>query len=78
MALLYNLPINKTGIINKINTSNSIKERLHSFGLIRGVEIEFIRNSPLGCPRIYSCLNTEIAIRNKTAKLIEITYEEKK
>ena len=78
MSLLYNLPINKIGIIEKINTSDSVKERLHSFGLIKGVEIKYIKNSPLGCPRIYRCLNTMIAIRNKTAKLIEISYEEEK
>ncbi len=72
MALLYNLPIGKTGIIKKINTDEVIKERLHNFGLIMGVEISLVKSSPLGCPRIYRCLNTMIALRNKTAKQIEI------
>ncbi len=72
MNSLYDLPINKTGIINGIKTEEKVKERLHSFGLIKGVEIMPIKNSPLGCPRIYRCLNTTIAIRNKTAKQIEI------
>ncbi|MCK5416658.1 ferrous iron transport protein A [Candidatus Parcubacteria bacterium] len=75
MASLHDLPINKIGIINKINTNDNIRERLHSFGLIDGVAIKPIKNSPLGCPRIYRCLNTNIAIRNKTAKFIEILYE---
>lgn len=70
--VLNDLPINQVGIIQKINTSNIIKERLHSFGLIKGVEIKPIKRSPLGCPRMYRCLNTTIAIRNKTAKQIEI------
>ena len=58
--------------IKKINTDIAIKERLHSFGLIRGVTIKPVKKSPLGCPRIYSCLNTNIAIRNNIAKQIEL------
>lgn len=72
MNFLSDLPINKKGIINGIHTNEAVKERLHSFGLIKGVEITPIKTSPLDCPRIYRCLNTTIAIRNKTAKQIEI------
>lgn len=72
MNLLNDLPLDQTGMINRINTDEKVKERLHSFGLIKGVEITPIKNSPLGCPRLYRCLNTTIAIRNKTAKQIEI------
>ncbi len=75
MISLHDLAIDKVAIIKKINTCQHVKERLHSFGLIKGVEIELIKSSPLACPRIYSCLHTSIAIRNKTAKLIEISYE---
>lgn len=64
--------MNKKAIIKKINIDGAVKERLHSFGLIRGVEIVPIKNSPLACPRIYSCLNTQIAIRNRIAKFIEV------
>lgn len=74
MNLLSNLPIDQVGVINEVHTDEVVKERLHSFGLIKGVEITPIKNSPLGCPRIYRCLNTTIAIRNKTAKQIQI-YE---
>ena len=70
--------MNKSGIIKKINIADNVKERLHSFGLIKGVEIKLIRESPLGCPRVYRCLNTTIALRNKISKFIEIIYEEEK
>ena len=76
--LLNNLAKNKVAIIKKINTTDRVKERLHSFGLIRGMKIKFVRKSPLGCPRIYRCMNTTIALRNKTAKFIEIAYEDEK
>jgi len=75
MVSLYDLKINEVAVIKKINTCEHVKERLHSFGLVRGVKIKLIKSSPLACPKIYSCLNTQIAIRNKTAKLIEILYE---
>ena len=69
---LFELPINKKAAIKKINTDQITKERLHSLGLIKDVEITFIRNAPLGCPKIYKCLNTFIAIRSSIAKKIEI------
>jgi Fe2+ transport system protein FeoA len=75
MVSLYDLAIDKVAIIKKIDTCKHVKERLHSFGLIRGVKIKLLKSSPLACPKIYTCLNTKIAIRNKTAKLIEISYE---
>lgn len=69
---LFELPLKKKAIIKNINTDQATKERLHSFGLIKNVEVAFTRNTPLGCPRIYKCLNTFIAIRNNIAKKIEI------
>lgn len=75
MMSLYDLKPGEIALIKKINTNEIVKERLHSFGLIRGEEIKMLRASPLSCPRIYRCLNTSIAIRNKVAKLIEISHE---
>jgi Fe2+ transport system protein FeoA len=77
MRTLYDLPFDQGGVIDKINTADAVKERLHSFGLIKGVEITPIKDSPFGCPRIYRCLNTAIAIRNRTAKQIEIICKTK-
>jgi Fe2+ transport system protein FeoA len=70
------LPINKTGVINKINTDKITEERLHSFGLVKNMKIMPIGMSPLGCPRIYKSLNSLIAIRDDDAKLIEVGYNE--
>lgn len=64
--------MNQVATIKQINTDIAVKERLHSFGLIRGVAIKPVRVSPLGCPRIYRCLNTNIAIRNNIARQIEL------
>lgn len=72
ITTLYNLPLHKTAVIMEINTSAVTKERLHSFGLIKKIEITPVGVAPLGCPRIYLCLNAEIAIRNEDAKMIVV------
>ena len=69
---LFNLPLGQEAKIVKINIPKNIKERLHTFGLISNVAITPIKTTPLGCPRIYQCLNTAIAIRGKIAKQIEV------
>lgn len=75
---LFQLPIGKRGVIEKIGASQAIRERLHSFGLIEGVKITPMKDTPLGCPRIYRCLNTFIAIRNRTAKQIYLKQDNEK
>ena len=75
---LFQLPIGKQSVIEKIDANQAIRERLHSFGLIEGVKIIPIKNTPLGCPRIYKCLNTFIAIRNHTAKQIYLKQNNEK
>jgi len=72
---LYDLSVGEKRIIKKVEAARTIKERLHSFGLIRGVEITPVGRAPLGCPRIYNCLNSQVSIRNNIAKQIQI-YEE--
>ena len=69
---LDQIPVGGKGIIHEINTDHITKERLESLGLIKGVEIGTIRRSPLGSPKIYCCLNTLVALRNETARQIQV------
>lgn len=73
---LYQLPIGKSARIKEILTDHVTKERLESLGLIEGVEVSVVRPTPLGCPRIYRCLNTMIALRNNIAKEILVVDED--
>jgi ferrous iron transport protein A len=74
---LDQIKIGNRGTIQAINTDHVTKERLESLGLIKGVEIEVVRKSPLGSPKIYRCLNTLVALRNDISKQIqvEVSYE---
>jgi ferrous iron transport protein A len=69
---LDQIKIGKCGKIQAINTDHVTKERLESLGLIKGVEIEVVRKSPLGSPKIYRCLNTLVALRNDISKQIQV------
>jgi Fe2+ transport system protein FeoA len=70
IVTLDQIPVGKTGLICKITTDYVTKERLESLGVIDEVEIEVMRESPLGRTRIYKCLNTLIALRNDIAEKI--------
>lgn len=69
---LYQLPIGHAAIVSEIMTDHITKERLESLGVIEGVTISAIRETPLGCPRIYRALNTLVTLRNNVAKKIII------
>lgn len=69
---LSNLPLNKNGIIKKINCEEGIKRRLLDMGLVNGTNIEPILVSPSKNPRAYLVRGTIIAIRKDDARNIDI------
>ena len=69
---LNQLPLNKSGKINKIKCDEGIKRRLLDMGLVKGTEITPILISPSGDPRAFLVRGTIIAIREEDAKNIKI------
>lgn len=69
---LNQLPLNKSGKINKIECGEGIKRRLLDMGLVKGTEIMPILISPSGDPRAFLVRGTIIAIREEDAKNIKI------
>lgn len=69
---LSQLPLNKSGKINKIECGEGIKRRLLDMGLVKGTEITPILISPSGDPRAFLVRGTIIAIREEDAKNIKI------
>ncbi len=69
---LNQLPLNKSGKINKIECDGGIKRRLLDMGLVKGTEIMPILISPSGDPRAFLVRGTIIAIREEDAKNIKI------
>lgn len=69
---LNQLPLNKSGKINKIECGEGIKRRLLDMGLVKETEIMPILISPSGDPRAFLVRGTIIAIREEDAKNIKI------
>ena len=69
---LNQLPLNKSGKINKIECGEGIKRRLLDMGLVKGTEITPILISPSGDPRAFLVRGTIIAITEEDAKNIKI------
>ena len=69
---LSQLPLNKNGIIDKIECDEGIKRRLLDMGLVKGTNIEPILVSPSEDPRAFLVRGTIIAIRKEDAKHIKI------
>ncbi|HLC43663.1 MAG TPA: FeoA family protein [Patescibacteria group bacterium] len=66
------LEIDDFGIVEKINTDASTRDRLESLGIIKGEKIMPVFVTPLKSPIIYQCLNTLIALRPDITSKIEI------
>lgn len=72
---LDKLPINKIGIVKKLNSKSEIKRRLLDLGMISETSIKPIYKSPLGDPTAYLMRGSVIALRSDDAKDILISYK---
>lgn len=69
---LYELPLNKVGIINTLNCSGNIRRRLLDLGLVHGTKIVPVFKSPSGDPTAFEIRKTLIALREEDSKLINL------
>ena len=72
MLSLNKLPLNHTGIVQKIKCSKNLERRLLDLGLVSDTPITAIFKSPLGDPTAYEFRGSIIAIRNDEAKQIYV------
>lgn len=69
---LYELPLNKVGIIDNLNCNGNIRRRLLDLGLVNGTKIIPIFKSPSGDPTAFEIRKTLIALRKEDSKLINL------
>ena len=69
---LYELPLNKIGIIDDIKCNETIRRRMLDLGLVKGTKIIPIFKSPSGDPIAYEIRKTLIAIRSEDSKYITL------
>ncbi len=74
MFSLYDLPIDKPGIVQEISANGSLKRRLLDLGIIPNTTITPILKSPSGDPTAFEIRGSIIAIRKEDTSLIKIKY----
>ena len=71
---LNNLPMNKKGIVEKINCDGNIRRRLLDLGVIKGTSIIPVLKGPFGDPIAYEIRGSLVALRKEISELIEVNY----
>ncbi len=74
MSVLAQLaPGQRAKIVGVASHANAaVAGRLHQLGFRPAARVEVIRRAPLGDPTIYRVLDTELCIRSREARLIEV------
>jgi len=72
---LLNIKKTQKAIVNKINATSELKQRLHSLGIIKGAELEVIDCSMAKSTIKLKVGNTLVAIRQSEAGKIEVKDE---
>lgn len=72
---LDQLNINESAIITAINCDEILKNRLYSFGIIKGVKIEIVELTLTKSTIEVKINQSKIALRLNEASKIEVVYE---
>lgn len=64
---LTELALGEQGIVESIDLPQGDARRLMELGFLPGAQVEYVRRSPFGDPRVFQVDGTEIALRRETA-----------
>ncbi len=64
---LTELRLGEQGIVDSIDLSESDSRRLMELGFLPGAQIQYVRRSPFGDPRVFLVDGSEVALRRETA-----------
>lgn len=70
---LDKLPIGITGIVDRVNCNENIKNRIFDFGIMENSLIVPLFSSPFGDPSAYLVKNAVVALRKNDCKDIIVT-----
>jgi len=63
---------NKSYIIKKLHTTGALRQRLVSFGILKGVEIKYLSSTNLNATYEIKVGKMNIALRQEEARKIEV------
>ena len=67
---------NKSYIIKKLHTTGALRQRLVSFGILKGVEIKYLSSTNLNATYEIRVGKMNIALRQEEAEKIEVEENE--
>ncbi|WP_205631217.1 FeoA family protein [Candidatus Terasakiella magnetica] len=69
---LASLKKGEQGYIREIGGDSTLKRKLLSMGIVKGVQVSVSHTAPLGDPRIYTLLGYDLSLRNDEAQTITV------
>lgn len=72
---LINAKINQSYIVVKLHTKDPLRQRLMSFGIIKGASVVFLHHTKLKNTYNIQIGNTSMALRENEVQAIEIETE---
>ena len=64
---LTELRLGEQGIVDSIDLPDADSRRLMELGFLPGAQIQYVRRSPFGDPRVFLVDGSEVALRRETA-----------
>jgi Fe2+ transport system protein FeoA len=69
---LTELRLGEQGIVESIDLPEGDSRRLMELGFLPGAQIQYVRRSPFGDPRVFLVDGSEVALRRETALHIRL------
>jgi len=73
---LSDMRVGEKGKTARIEGSGALRRRLMDMGIVRGAEIEMVRNAPLGDPVEFLLKGYNLTLRREEAKTIWLEVED--
>lgn len=64
---LTELRLGEQGVVDSIDLPEGDSRRLMELGFLPGAQIQYVRRSPFGDPRVFLVDGSEVALRRETA-----------
>jgi len=72
MKTIVDCEINKPYLVKKLHTDGALRQRLVSFGILKGAEIKYLASTALDTTYEIRVGKMNIALRSEEAKKIEV------
>ncbi len=69
---LDQLPLGAEAVVIAVDTHQALAERLEDLGFVPGTLVTCRRRAPLGDPKVYELRGSQLCLRDREARAIEV------